>query len=175
MGTPVEDVRGIQHVSREPAALGGTPTGQVPFTPRSKKVLELALDEALSQGHNYISTEHILLGLVRERQGVGGRILRDLGADAESIRNQVIALLSRPHEPQRGRAMGEGLIQRPGSVGQPTLVRIACPFCAAAIETVGTDADNSMFEVTAEGQRTCPACGTRWTLFYHVKWKETPP
>src|SRR5690242_8228844 len=58
-------------------------TGQIPFTPRAKKVLELALREALSLGHNYIGTEHILLGLVRENEGVAARILLDFDADAE--------------------------------------------------------------------------------------------
>ena len=63
-------------------------TGQIPFTPRAKKVLELALREALSLGHNYIGTEHILLGLVRENEGVAARILLDFDADAEKIRNE---------------------------------------------------------------------------------------
>jgi ATP-dependent Clp protease ATP-binding subunit ClpA/heme-degrading monooxygenase HmoA len=66
-------------------------SGQIPFTPRSKKVLELALREATSLGHDYIGTEHILLGIVRENQGVAAQILRDLGADAETVRNAVIA------------------------------------------------------------------------------------
>jgi ATP-dependent Clp protease ATP-binding subunit ClpA len=65
-------------------------TGQIPFTPRAKKVLELALREALSLGHNYIGTEHILLGLVRENEGVAARILLDFDADAEKIRNEII-------------------------------------------------------------------------------------
>jgi ATP-dependent Clp protease ATP-binding subunit ClpA len=69
-------------------------TGQIPFTPRAKKVLELALREALSLGHNYIGTEHILLGLVRENEGVAARILLDFDADAEKIRNEIIRMLS---------------------------------------------------------------------------------
>jgi ATP-dependent Clp protease ATP-binding subunit ClpA len=71
-------------------------TGQIPFTPRGKKVLELALREALSIGHNHIGTEHILLGLVREGQGVAMRILLDFDADAEKIRNEVIRMLAGP-------------------------------------------------------------------------------
>ena len=71
-------------------------TGQIPFTPRAKKVLELALREALSLGHDYIGTEHILLGLVRENEGVAAHILLDFDADAEKIRNQVIRMLSGP-------------------------------------------------------------------------------
>jgi ATP-dependent Clp protease ATP-binding subunit ClpC len=78
-------------------------SGQIPFTPRAKKVLELALREALSLGHNYIGTEHILLGLVRENEGVAARILLDFDADSEKIRNEVIRMLSGP---SRGRGGG---------------------------------------------------------------------
>src|SRR6478609_5167886 len=68
-------------------------SGQIPFTPRAKKVLELSLREAMSLGHNYIGTEHVLLGLARENDGVGAQVLRDFGADAETIRQRVIELL----------------------------------------------------------------------------------
>ena len=71
-------------------------SGQIPFTPRAKKVLELSLREALRLGHDYIGTEHILLGLVRENEGVAARILLDFDADAEKIRNEVMQMLSRP-------------------------------------------------------------------------------
>jgi ATP-dependent Clp protease ATP-binding subunit ClpC len=70
--------------------------GQIPFTPRAKKVLELALREALSLGHNYIGTEHVLLGVVRENQGVAARILLEFDADAEKIRNEIIRMLTGP-------------------------------------------------------------------------------
>jgi ATP-dependent Clp protease ATP-binding subunit ClpA len=73
--------------------------GQIPFTPRAKKVLELALREALHLGHNYIGTEHILLGLVREGEGVAMRILVDYDADAPKIREAVIRLLSHAPAP----------------------------------------------------------------------------
>jgi ATP-dependent Clp protease ATP-binding subunit ClpC len=79
-------------------------TGQIPFTPRAKKVLELALREALSLGHNYIGTEHILLGLVRENEGVAARILLDFDADAEKIRNEIIRMLSGPGRRSSGGA-----------------------------------------------------------------------
>jgi ATP-dependent Clp protease ATP-binding subunit ClpC len=69
-------------------------TGQIPFTPRAKKVLELSLKEALSLSHNYIGTEHILLGLVSENQGVASRILLGFGADAATIRDEMLATLS---------------------------------------------------------------------------------
>jgi ATP-dependent Clp protease ATP-binding subunit ClpC len=82
------------------------PAGQMmPFTPRAKKVLELALREALSLGHNYIGTEHVLLGLVREEKSVGTRILFDFGVDAETVRSEVIRMLSgqAPGAPRRPR------------------------------------------------------------------------
>ncbi len=69
------------------------PRGHIPFTPRSKKVLELALREALQLGHNYIGTEHILLGLVREGEGVAAQVLVNLGADLPRVREQVTELL----------------------------------------------------------------------------------
>jgi ATP-dependent Clp protease ATP-binding subunit ClpA len=74
-------------------------TGQIPFTPRAKKVLELALREALALGHNYIGTEHVLLGVVRENQGVAARILLDFDADAEKIRKEIMSVLSGPGGP----------------------------------------------------------------------------
>src|SRR5688500_10238368 len=81
-------------------------SGQIPFTPRAKKVLELALREALSLGHNYIGTEHILLGLVRENAGVAARILLDFDADSEKIRNEVIRMPSGPGGRRQGSGQG---------------------------------------------------------------------
>ena len=71
-----------------------SPSGHIPFTPRAKKVLELSLREALQLGHNYIGTEHILLGLIREGEGVAAQVLVKLGADLSRVRQQVIQLLS---------------------------------------------------------------------------------
>src|SRR5450830_331662 len=71
-----------------------SPSGHIPFTPRAKKVLELSLREALQLGHNYIGTEHILLGLIREGEGVAAQVLVKLGADLNRVRQQVIQLLS---------------------------------------------------------------------------------
>src|SRR5437588_9572127 len=96
----VERVRA--QVVRIDGCSGEVTSGQIPFTPRAKKVLELALREALSLGHNYIGTEHILLGLVRENEGVAARILLDFDADSEKIRNEVIRMLSGPGSRQRG-------------------------------------------------------------------------
>ncbi len=87
----VEEVIGQGHI-----AAGGT----IPFTPRAKKVLELSLREALQLGHNYIGTEHILLGLVREGEGVAAQVLVKLGADPNRVRHQVIQLLSGQSSPR---------------------------------------------------------------------------
>jgi ATP-dependent Clp protease ATP-binding subunit ClpC len=70
------------------------PAGHIPFTPRAKKVLELSLREALQLGHSYIGTEHLLLGLIREGEGVAAQVLTKLGADTNRVRQQVIQLLS---------------------------------------------------------------------------------
>ncbi|MFI1463018.1 ATP-dependent Clp protease ATP-binding subunit [Nocardia carnea] len=85
------------------------PSGHIPFTPRAKKVLELSLREALQLGHNYIGTEHILLGLIREGEGVAAQVLVKLGADLNRVRQQVIQLLSgyQGKEPVESGARGE--------------------------------------------------------------------
>jgi ATP-dependent Clp protease ATP-binding subunit ClpC len=90
-------------------------TGQIPFTPRAKKVLELALREALSLGHSYIGTEHVLLGVVRENQGVAARILLDFDADAETIRNEIFRMLPGPAGP--GLMHGAPVQPRAGRIG----------------------------------------------------------
>ncbi|MGD9791983.1 MAG: Clp protease N-terminal domain-containing protein, partial [Acidimicrobiia bacterium] len=82
---------------------GQSPSGHIPFTPRAKKVLELSLREALQLGHNYIGTEHILLGLIREGEGVAAQVLVKLGADLSRVRQQVIQLLSGYSGPQGGK------------------------------------------------------------------------
>ncbi len=87
------------------------PSGHIPFTPRAKKVLELSLREALQLGHNYIGTEHILLGLIREGEGVAAQVLVKLGADLNRVRQQVLQLLSgyQGKEPtESGGGRGEG-------------------------------------------------------------------
>jgi ATP-dependent Clp protease ATP-binding subunit ClpC len=86
------------------------PSGHIPFTPRAKKVLELSLREALQLGHNYIGTEHILLGLIREGEGVAAQVLVKLGADLNRVRQQVLQLLSgyQGKEPAESAGRGEG-------------------------------------------------------------------
>jgi ATP-dependent Clp protease ATP-binding subunit ClpA len=94
------------------------PTGHIPFTPRAKKVLELSLREATQLGHNYIGTEHILLGLIREGEGVAAQVLVKLGADLSRVRQQVIQLLS-------GYAGGKAPAEQAGA--RTRLVRMTVP------------------------------------------------
>ncbi len=97
---------------------GSSPSGHIPFTPRAKKVLELSLREALQLGHNYIGTEHILLGLIREGEGVAAQVLVKLGADLSRVRQQVIQLLSGYSGP--GQSGGEKAGSTPGGSGEAT-------------------------------------------------------
>ncbi len=96
---------------------GQAPSGHIPFTPRAKKVLELSLREALQLGHNYIGTEHILLGLIREGEGVAAQVLVKLGADLSRVRQQVIQLLSGYAGQKEGQAATAG---GGGSEAQPS-------------------------------------------------------
>ncbi|MEN9678919.1 MAG: hypothetical protein RLZ57_48 [Actinomycetota bacterium] len=92
MGISLDGVRGqVEEIIGQGQQ---APSGHIPFTPRAKKVLELSLREALQLGHNYIGTEHILLGLIREGEGVAAQVLVKLGADLSRVRNTVIQLLS---------------------------------------------------------------------------------
>src|SRR3954470_12936633 len=105
------------------------PSGHIPFTPRAKKVLELSLREALQLGHNYIGTEHILLGLIREGEGVAAQVLVKLGADLSRVRQQVIQLLSGYQggaqgkgEPQAAAAGQQGKEDTPGDKGNSQIL-----------------------------------------------------
>jgi Clp amino terminal domain, pathogenicity island component len=108
------------------------PDAQIPFTPRSKKVLELSLREALQLGHNYIGTEHILLGLLREGEGVAVQVLVKLGADLGTVRQQVIDISNRRGVEQGSAAPSVtsavppagALHARTKGVGRPVLRRV---------------------------------------------------
>ncbi len=139
----VEEIVGPGHAA---------PTGHIPFTPRAKKVLELSLREALQLGHNYIGTEHILLGLIREGEGVAAQVLTALGANLDRVRETVIQLLSGstggtgetmpeerpPEDPLR--ELAEGAIPYQAGMRGPKNQPI-CPSCrkslaeTAAVET----------------------------------------
>jgi ATP-dependent Clp protease ATP-binding subunit ClpC len=99
VGVTADGVR--EQVARIVGTGEPAPTGQIPFTPRAKKVLELSLREALGLSHNYIGTEHVLLGLVREGDGVAIQILADLGAEAQSVREATLAMLADEAPPPR--------------------------------------------------------------------------
>ena len=103
----LQDVR--EQIENTMGPVGAAPAGTSPFTPRAKKVLELALREALQLGHNYIGTEHMLLGLVREGEGVAVQVLRSLGADAPAVRETVLEMLARTPAPGQfdTRAIGQ--------------------------------------------------------------------
>jgi ATP-dependent Clp protease ATP-binding subunit ClpC len=138
----------------EPTGAGGSP----PFTPRSKKVLELALREALQLGHNYIGTEHILLGIVREGEGVAARVLVDLGASLQATRATVLELLAelpRP-SPETGAALRAAIGGPSGPSGSPP----DCPHCRASLATTAAahrlELDGATFVVVY-----CIECGRR--------------
>jgi ATP-dependent Clp protease ATP-binding subunit ClpA len=99
-----------------------TPSGHIPFTPRAKKVLELSLREALQFGHNYIGTEHLLLGLIREGEGVAATVLVGLGADLESVRQKVVQLLAG----RQGSGVPPELLADPGT--RAAVIATAVPY-----------------------------------------------
>jgi len=99
-----------------------SPSGHIPFTPRAKKVLELSLREALQLGHNYIGTEHILLGLIREGEGVAAQVLQQLGAELQKVRQTVIQLLSGPGGSEEQSPKGAGTGGRESSSSGSTIL-----------------------------------------------------
>lgn len=99
-----------------------TPRGHIPFTPRAKKILELALREALTMGSEVIDTEHLLLGLIDEGDGVGAQILQRLGATAQAVREAVARLISA--DPEAAEMTGPGSEPRAVSVGRRVLTRV---------------------------------------------------
>ncbi len=119
LGISLEAVR--EKVEETIGPAGSAPTGSPPFTPRAKKVLELSLREALQLGHNYIGTEHMLLGLVREGEGVAAQVLQSLGAVLPRVRQQVIQLLSGSMGRETaGATAGSGTPEQ-SSAGSPVL------------------------------------------------------
>jgi len=121
LGISLEAVR--EKVEETIGPAGTATTGSPPFTPRAKKVLELSLREALQLGHNYIGTEHMLLGLVREGEGVAAQVLVNLGADLSRVRQQVIQLLSGYSGAKEGATAGAGAQGQQGETpsGSPVL------------------------------------------------------
>src|SRR5580700_3841815 len=116
-----------------------TPSGHIPFTPRAKKVLELSLREAVQPGHEYIGTEHLLLGLIREGDGVAAQVLVKLGADLNLVR-QVVELDS-DQQPQPGRRPSQEGV--PVAEVQARLDAIEDRLAAAVEQRAGTGPDTS--------------------------------
>lgn len=123
LGVSLEEAR--EQVEAIVGMAGTAPVGSPPFTPRAKKVLELALREALQMNHSYIGTEHILLGLVREGEGVAATVLVSLGADLGRVRQEVIRLMSGAPETTAG-ASGA---HEPGPSSEQIPVAPCCPRC----------------------------------------------
>jgi Clp amino terminal domain, pathogenicity island component len=133
--------------------------GHIPFTPRAKKVLELSLREADQLGHNYIGTEHILLGLIREGEGVAAQVLMKLGADLNRVRQQVIQLLHgyQGKEPASSAAAPGGLRRGRGPSDVPARVHALESRVAAIEQRVGTgpatdDLDEQIEQVRQDKQ-----------------------
>jgi len=140
------------------------PTGHIPFTPRSKKVLELSLREALQLGHNYIGTEHILLGVIREGEGVATQVLVRLGANLDRVRETVIQLTSGWTEAAASSGGEEiGVFSETAA----EIVEVAaddaptCPNCfgsldeTLAVKVLETTADDEPFSVKIAYCRRC--------------------
>jgi ATP-dependent Clp protease ATP-binding subunit ClpA len=138
LGISLEVVR--QHVEEIIGQGQGPQQGHIPFTPRAKKVLELSLREARQLGHDYIGTEHILLGLIREGQGVAAQVLVKLGADLNRVRQQVIQLLHghQGQEPASSEAASSGPWRGGGPSDVPARVNALESRLSAIEQRVGT-------------------------------------
>src|SRR6476619_2182202 len=100
--------------------------GEIPFTPRAKKVLELAVEEAQNMGHSHVGTEHLLLGLIREEEGVAARVLENLGLRLDVVREEVLNLLGEGQTPHVGQ-QGGGAQQGGAAGGSPTRTKSKTP------------------------------------------------
>jgi ATP-dependent Clp protease ATP-binding subunit ClpC len=145
-------------------------SGAPPFTPRAKKVLELSLREALQLNHSYIGTEHILLGLVREGEGVAATVLVSLGVNLSSVRHAVNDLMTGRSEPQAG-----GLVDEPAGrivAGSPPAAP-SCPRCRANLtetarfRTMDIPADDEDVDPMSLSVVYCTRCGSTLHMFRH--------
>jgi ATP-dependent Clp protease ATP-binding subunit ClpC len=140
-----------------------SPSGHIPFTPRGKKVLELSLREALQFGHNYIGTEHILLGIVREGEGVAAQVLVKLGGDLKTVRQQVIQLLKEnpttEEMPQAAQARAARLAESAAQAGIVSRAEGAVPMGLAS-PTESASMNGKLTEVLSR----LDSIGNRMTL-----------
>ena len=163
MGISLADVRrAIQEIIGEGHR---TPTGHIPFTPRAKKVLELSLREALQLGHNYIGTEHILLGLVREGEGVAAQVLERFGANLDQVRHTVIELLS-GYAGAQSAAVGSGSVEEVEAVLAWSASAESSPSCPTCRSSLAETLAATMIELKVGDEPTmvkmayCNRCGT---------------
>jgi ATP-dependent Clp protease ATP-binding subunit ClpC len=158
----------------ETIGMGGTEVnGSPPFTPRAKKVLELSLREALQMNHSYIGTEHILLGLVREGEGVAATVLVRLGADMGRVRQQVMQIMS--GRPGTGAFPTAQTMDVGGeaSVGEQASIRLepCCPRCrvsvseSARFRTIAVRSDSEDADQMSIDVVYCARCGTTLHMF----------
>jgi ATP-dependent Clp protease ATP-binding subunit ClpC len=158
----------LEKVEETIGMAGTAPSGAPPFTPRAKKVLELALREALQLNHSYIGTEHILLGLVREGEGVAATVLVSLGADLGRVRQEVNKLMAGGQEPHGGGTVSE----LHGAVG--TRREASEPLCIRCRASVSSEARFRTIEVNPDAGNPspmaihvvyCRQCGTTLHMF----------
>ena len=164
LGVSLEDVRRqVQEIIGEG---GRAPAGHIPFTPRAKKVLEFSLRESLQLGHNYIGTEHILLGLIREGEGVAAQVLQHMDVGLERARSEVIRLLGSGGviaAPETAPASGsvEAEYDAEAEHIQPQVAR--CPSCLASLSGAGIitplDIEDEDGRPTTVRILSCGSCG----------------
>ena len=164
LGISLEAVR--QKVEETIGVSGTAPMDPVPFTPRAKKVLELSLREALQMGHQYIGTEHILLGLVREGEGVAATVLVSLGAELPRVRQVVIKLISGGQAPYGPVKELDNAADRSAAALEPR-----CPRCRSSVSdgtrfrTIEVDSDVDDASPISIDVVYCVNCGTTLRMF----------
>jgi ATP-dependent Clp protease ATP-binding subunit ClpC len=158
LGISLEAVRG--KVEETIGMAGTAPSGAPPFTPRAKKVLELSLREALQMNHSYIGTEHLLLGLVREGEGVAATVLVSLGADLGRVRQEVVNLMTGVQEPPL-----------PSGPAPTVVLEPCCPRCrerlseVARYRSMAVAADSEAADPLQVDVVYCIRCGTGLHMF----------
>lgn len=171
LGISHEAVR--QKVVETIGKAGTAPSGSPPFTPRAKKVLELSLREALQLKHSYISTEHLLLGLVREGEGVAATVLVSLGADLSRVREQVIASMSGARGETYDEDTTTTVVSPVGSLDTDSLATRGplCPHCRGTLidgvryRTIAVDSQDEGGEPIPTYAVFCLHCGVTVEMF----------
>jgi ATP-dependent Clp protease ATP-binding subunit ClpC len=172
LGITLEAVR--TNVAEAVGVSGSAPSGSPPFTPRAKKVLELSLREAMQLEHGGIGTEHLLLGLVREGEGVAVQVLVSLGVVPGQIRQEVLTLISSGGEPRVGETASSA--ERSGqAISEPL-----CPRCRASVtdsarfRTIDLEVDDGAVGGMPVSVVYCGRCGTMLQMFQAGGNRPTP-